>query len=275
MTGIVRLWIVSGVALVFALAVAPASADLLLLEDFNYPDGNFNGTQNGGTASGGAAWTSAWTLAPGSQTSGGIDAWRVLAGKANAPGNELTGNAARQNGDIVRNFSTGAAPNTTLYFGFDMERVNDAEGAYETTLQFHGGAVEVGIRSDAVTARLGGTTQTAANPPAAFDDQFIARVIFDPLGVETLTVWRDATSELDAPLFNFTAELGQVDLGNLVTLNKLNQDNNQFNIDNFRIGTDFAFTPVVVPEPASIALWLLLGAAGLGFVITRHKQARR
>ena len=251
----------------FALAVCRhAEAVQLLGDDFTYADGNFDGTQNGGTGS----WTSAWTFS--GQSDSGIDAWRVLNNQANAPGNELGGNAGRQTGSISRSFTTSEAPNTTMYFSFDMERVNDNEGSYSTYVEFLGGQVAVGVQNDTVRARLAGQNPNDGSRPAAFSSNFIGRIEFDALGDEILTVWENATLETDAPILTVMAELGQSDLGTLLEFDKNGQDNNQFNIDNFQLGTDFDFSAAAVPEPASVAIWTFLGLAGFGYYRTRRKK---
>ena len=94
---------------------------------------------------------------------------------------------------------------------------------------------------------------------------------FDSIGDEILTVWENATLETDAPILTVVSELGQVDLGTLVEFDKNGQDNNQINIDNFRLGTDFNFTAAPVPEPASIAIWSLIG---LGLIRYGRRRKR-
>jgi hypothetical protein len=248
--------------LVLALAAVPCGAVLIISEDFAYPDGNFDGSQNGGfSAGGGDEWTSAWVF--NGQSDSGIDAWRILNERANAPGNETQpGNKNRQTGTVTRSFTTGQASGTTMYFGFDFERVNDAEGSYQTSVDFLGGDVWVGMQNDQLRASIGGST--VGNGSNAFNSlTFVARVEFNAVGSdEVLTVWQDPTSESDAPLMTAQADIGVLDLGTSVVLNKNSQDNNQANIDNLKLGTDFHF----IPEPCTLTLasLSLLGLIGSG-----------
>jgi fibronectin-binding autotransporter adhesin len=204
-----------------------STAGTVIVDDFAYPDGVFDGTQNGG-----AGWTSPWTL------TGNAGSWVVNTERA-----ETVPSAATQTGDISRDFDMSQPANTTLYFRYDADWAVDAEGGYETTLQFLGGEVEVGLRSDKLTARVAGNTQVSAsvNGQTAMYNM-VGRIEFDPSGVETLTFWVNPVDEASAPILTATAELGQSDLGTTAVFNKSGQDNNRIFVDNFQIGTNFGFT---------------------------------
>ncbi|MEM7390908.1 MAG: hypothetical protein AAF492_01065, partial [Verrucomicrobiota bacterium] len=223
-------------SLTFALSL-PTSLHALLIvaEDFTYPDGNFDGSQNGGTDLNPAnRWTGPWAFT--GQSSGGIDAWQVNANRAHT----VTG-AARQTGDLTRDFTSDVPAHSTLYFRFVVNWQNDNEGAYETMVRFLGGQVEIGLRNDAFQAVLGGDIQAVGNQGGVGIRTLVGRVEFNPAGNETLTFWINPVDESSPPIAVASADIGQSDLGTQFIFRKAAQDNNNVFIDDFQLGSDFDF----------------------------------
>jgi len=219
--------------LVFGMLVGlsgPASADLLLSEDFSYLPGDLGGAA-GGVSYLGSSWDSAWTgdLNP-SQFN--VTSEVVRSGYSGAGTTSVT-----------RQFTTSAAPGSSMYFAVDLNEYGN-EGGYEFDLGFDDLNARVGIINDQFRARLGGTSVTDPAKTVVSNTPYkmVGRLDFNVGGgtQEQLTVWVNPTAETDAPSYQLTTNTGLTSLGNTLSMTRYSGCDSSKQWDTVRVGTDFA-----------------------------------
>ena len=246
------------------LVAPPAHATLLIGEDFNYANGQFNGTQNGGFSYDASnAWTSAWAIT-GSPVG-------ITINNGAAYSNTPVG--IEYDAYITRNFTENQAANTTLYFQATFNFLVDSENIYKWYSEFLGGNVQFGIVNDQWYFKLGTDTSTGALPTRPFANPAVVtgEIAFNSSGNETLKIY------INGILFDtLSADIGASNLGTVwtaVTVDLLDQ--NEMYLDNLKLGTDFNFTSngsSTVPEPSTL---LLLGSGLLGLVGYGRKRMNK
>ncbi len=252
------MYIAAIVATGLFILIGSARAAEIVGEDFSYPDGNIDGTQNGGTSlDANNQWTSAWTFS--GDTFDGQTAWIIDNGRAYTPSD----NKELINAVASRSFTTDVTDGTTMYVAFDLSVEYDKENGWATLVQFLGGALQIGVRDDQIRLEVGSTIADLGEFTGGDAGRLTARIVFNDTGDEAVTVWLDAADETAPALDTVNGELGSLNLGTQVDLVRDDQDQNLVAVDNLQIGTDFAS----VPEPASMAL---LGLGGLALLRKRR-----
>ncbi|MEM7396734.1 MAG: hypothetical protein AAF492_30765, partial [Verrucomicrobiota bacterium] len=235
--------LLAGLSLLFLVGLQPGPrADLIVSDDFDYPDGDFDGSQNGGASfDANNRWTGAWIYTGG--TAGGTTSWNIVSQQLWPIDHPVfVGNDA-----ISRTFNENHPPDTTLYFTYVLDWQTDFDDDYIVMLEFTT-LFRIGLVSDQIRVDMGpggaffDSQTTGVLPPGR--RTLVGRVDFDsgPLAAETLTLWIDPNDELDAPALVASAETFRRDLGTAVTFRREDELGNLLYIDDFKLGTDFNFS---------------------------------
>jgi hypothetical protein len=235
------------------LSAAPASAQLILAEDFSYSDGPLAG------ANGGLNWSTAWNLSAGGTGTLNVQGGEVLAGLPTADGR----NALR--------FTTAngwAGDATALWFSM---RVTNQGAEFAS----------VGLRPDFAVVTIGMANgffnvNGNATPLAAVDGVeylLVGRLTRNDAGNDTLDMWVNPTSAGDPILGSSSGSF--LPGGHTAISTVLFGANNSAGpaasarFDDLLVGSTFAdVVPTAIPEPGSMAL---CGLGLAGFVAWRRR----
>ena len=221
-------------------SVLPPTTGLLLEDNFTYANGDLHGNA-GGTATGGGSWDTAWTDANYSDT-GIVKQFTVT---SQAVRMYQSGLPARY---INRDFTSGAAPGTTMYFAMKLNKPG-GEGDHDWGYRFPDAGVMLGVDGtaaggDQFYVNLGGTSlKTTGSSPIALNqpDVVFGRLEFNAVGnQERLTMWVNPAFESDAPTLQVTRDIGLDTLGDTVGLYYGIRSDGYKEWDDLRIGTSLS-----------------------------------
>ncbi|MGE4488219.1 MAG: PEP-CTERM sorting domain-containing protein [Kiritimatiellales bacterium] len=209
-----------------------SQADLLVSDDFSYPDGTLAGA-DGGT-DGTSAWTAAWT---------GNDTFTVSNGVAT-----LTASGVNT---VTRNFSS---VNSTVYFSFTVNVSGETDDNYNALFALNYGNYQVaaiGIGTNSVYANstvFGTYTQGTTH-------LIVGKLEFNADSTnERLTVWVDPASESDTAgtTLVYAAPYNQITRAKLQGTGITS--GGVINFDDIILGTTFTD---VIPEPSTVGLFII------------------
>jgi len=280
-------------AAVWLLTVSAASASLIVGDTFDaYPvttppaglPGNNGGVNGTGT------WSSAYICNPpnlpadyGDYDVDGHGYGNLYQVVSTNPGRRVrnTGPGHAVDDTIVRRTISGGPPaNSTIYFAADFAWTAGADTAFGFYLSIfeelsdpdinkgesadaHNKMVAMGFygQGDVRFTSVLGRRKYTSGVLLGSTYRLVGRLTVDLSGNETLTVWKDPTSEADAPVVSDSYEYSFLHNNPLSMIRIKSLNNwNTVTIDNIAIGTDFAS---VVPEPAGLSLPALGGLAAL------------
>lgn len=213
-----------------AMLAGPARAELLLGDSFAYPNGNLNGNSGGFSADASNQWAGAWVADT-------MSTGPVMQVYSQAV---LSGNAGSGSADADRAFTLTQGSGGVRYFSMEMNKYG-SEGDYQISWGFPGAGAVIGLDNDHFYAELGAAaaTDTSFATPVGVRYRLVGKLELNASGNEQLTVWRDPSSPLDAPILQLTAETGATTLGSGVNLNANVRTNGSKQWDDLRVGASF------------------------------------
>ena len=261
----------------FSPLVGPATAEIIIEEQFDYAAGSLNG-QNGGQG-----FSAAWQATSNLQiTSPGL-----TYGALETSGNAITG---LNSGSMMRLFdNTGLTGDGATYWFSMLFAAPEATQSTATSIpsffanstgpyaQASGFAVSFNPQTRTnlyMDARIGGSVRTTANVPGTdyYTGSYLVlgRITFsDTANQDRLEVWLDPqlTGSPGTPLFNVTGHWVDPGTNNSFFMNKYDAPDRS--IDEIRLGTTIADV-LPVPEPSAYA-FLLMTAAGALWMTRRRR----
>ena len=240
-----------------AMLACPARAELLLGDSFAYPNGNLNGNNGGFSADAGNLWTGPWVA----DTVLSTGAVMQVSSQA-----VLSGNAGGGGADADRAFALAQGSGGVRYFSMEMSKYG-SEGDYQISWGFPGAGARIGLNNDRFYAELGAAsaTDTTFATDVGVRHRLVGKLELNASGGEQLTVWRDPSSPLDAPILQLTAETSATTLGSGVNLNANYRTNGSKLWDDLRVGASFrdvARTALLLEENFTYANGELHGRNG-------------
>ena len=253
-------------------SVLPASAVVVVADDFSYADGAL-----AGQGAAGAGWSGSWAV---SGVQGG-DGNQVSSTTVLTADNTASSDAGQFDTRPVS--STFLGTSNSLYFGATMLN-NIPSGNYAQWVVFTGAAnpsdpnaaprVQFGLADGAYSLRgnTGGPGGDAGSYTSGSVVNLVGRADYNAAGAITaLTLWDSPTSEADTPISSLTG----LNITGLSSITGVTVGNFVFpgastgTIDDVVLATEFTdIVPDVVPEPSSA----LLSAVGLLSLLTLRRR---
>ena len=264
---------------VTSLIVPFAAGNIIVADDFGYPDGALVPNNGGFSQNATNQWTGAW------QNSADLPAadptkWRVSSGNVDT---DPTIGFGIPNNVIDRPFTTDLPAGTTVYFGFDLKRYTGSSGTLfgmtlgipnrgagsqpnMTLLGITGGPSGAGATRFSMNGNIISGGVSAGTFATDVFHRFVGRIEFDAgvdaetgtMIADVMSVWANPTSEADVPLLVKPDQ--DMEIGNNMnglTMGIMARDifsDPAWAVDNMVLSTDFNSARTGIPEPATLSL---------------------